>query len=756
MLMLHNLRKTALVLAVTGAIGVAGATQAASNTSLATVSRGTQLLHGDSIGGALSLSHPIHVTLALKLRNPDQLRAFNSRPHQPMSRTQLSADHLPTQAQAQAVANFLKDAGFKNVRISSNRMLVNADGTAATTARAFNTSLAQVRTHDGRVTFANTTDIRIPTSLRDSVQAVLGLQGVHKANYFAQRAQAAAGGISGHDPMEFASIYGAAGLKTADTVDVAVWGWGSMEQTLTDLDTFTDAHALPRVSTNVVCTDYDGYGSGTISTTDPSCKSFDEGSVEWDLDSQDIIGMTGGVKSLTFYAAYGGYNGSVTTALNSIVAPPDDIPLASVINASFGECERFQDSGQGGDGSAQADDALFQIAQAQGQTFSVSTGDHGADECGDGKLDSASYPASSPYVVSVAGTTLNAANGAYSRETEWIGSGGSPSSFESAPAWQASLTYGTYKGMRGPDVAFDANPNTGAIYYNYGQLVQVGGTSLSAPIFAGAWARLLANGAVDAMKPAGQQLYAMPASYFHDVTSGNNHGYIAKRGWDWASGRGSLNLGSIPLPRVYVENYDDGTDLGKWAADFDRDRVIETSGGNPGKFLEQDGVINAVPTWGTASTRYQPGFNDQFKSDSIFTSDWTDMGVTDFSVDLDVLQPADWATDRGVTLQLMQMDDTGFNVTYVATYTHPLGSRVPKGWHTYTFPVDADSATVPPGWVFTHGDGTPGTDAEWSQFLKRVDLTTVGYYRPGFAYPSLGSWNLGIDNITLKTMPPSG
>jgi pseudomonalisin len=754
MLMLYNLRKTALVLAITGATGVAGATQAASNTSLATVSRGTQLLHGDSIGGALSLSHPIHVTIALKLRNPDRLRDFNSRPHQPMSRTQLSADHLPTQAQAQAVANFLKDAGFKNVRISDNRMLVNAGGTAATAARAFNTSLAQVRTHDGRVTFANTTDIKIPASLRDSVQAVLGLQGVHKANYFAQPAQAATGGISGHDPMEFASIYGAAGLKTAGTVDVAVWGWGSVEQTLTDLDTFTDAHALPRVSTNVVCTDYDGYGSGTISTTDPSCKSFDEGSIEWDLDSQDIIGMTGGVKSLTFYAAYGGYNGSVTTALNSIVAPPDSIPLASVINASFGECERFQDSGQGGDGSAQADDALFQIAQAQGQTFSVSTGDHGADECGDGKLNSASYPASSPYVISVAGTTLNAANGAYSRETEWIGSGGSPSSFESAPAWQGKLTYGTYKGMRGPDVAFDANPNTGAIYYNYGQLVQVGGTSLSAPIFAGAWARLLANGAVHAITPAGQQLYAMPASYFHDITAGNNHGYIAKRGWDWASGLGSLNLGSIPLPRVYVETYDDGTDLGKWIASLNQPRVIEASGGNPGKFLEQDNVATQVPTWGTASTRYQPGYNDQFKSDSIFTSDWTDMGVTDFSVDLNLVKPGDWAPDRGITLQLMQMDDTGFNVTYVATYTYPLGQRPPKGWKTYTFPVNANSQTVPPHWVFTHGDGTPGTDAEWSQFLKRVDSTSVGYYRPGFAYPGPINWNLGIDNITLKTMPP--
>ncbi|HET7556470.1 MAG TPA: xanthomonalisin, partial [Rhodanobacteraceae bacterium] len=225
----------------------------------------------------------------------------------------------------------------------------------------------------------------------------------------------------------------------------------------------------------------------------------------------------------------------------------------------YGECERFEDATNtfvysdgntySGDGTAQSDDQLYAIGVAQGQTFSASTGDDGADECvGDGlapALNNASYPASSPYNVAVAGTTLNASSTAWSRETEWVGSGGSPSSFEVSPSWQTALTYGTFKGMRGPDVAFDANPNTGAIYYNGGRLIQVGGTSLASPLFVGAWARLIANGAVDPMTPAGQQLYAMPASFFHDITGGNNGGYITRRGWDWASGRGSLNLSNF-------------------------------------------------------------------------------------------------------------------------------------------------------------------------------------------------------------------
>ena len=546
MLTLKDLRRQALVLAIAGAVGIAGSAQAAQanfGAKLATVSHATQLSRGDVVHGALALSHPIHITLALKLRNEAQLKAYNAKPHQPMSRAQLAANYLPTSAQAQAVANFLKSAGFTNIKISASRMLVNADGTAAVASRAFHTSFAQVRTSDGRTAFANTSAIQVPAALAGTVRAVLGAQTVHQAHTYAVKATTT-GGISGHSPLEFPSIYGASGLAPATGVDVAVFGWGSMQQSVNDLAQFESDKGLSPTTVNVVCTAIGS--SATIG--DATCGgNSDQGSIEWSMDSQTIVGMTGGVNSLTFYAAPSGDNSEITNTLNEIVYPSQYEPLATVVNQSFGECERAEDSNQGGDGSAQADDALYAIGVAQGQTFSASTGDSGSDECGDGGLNSASYPASSPYNVAVAGTTLNASSTTWSRETEWVSSGGSPSSFEIAPDWQAPLTYGTFKGMRGPDVAFDGNPNTGAIYYAgaYGGYIQVGGTSLSSPIFVGAWARLIANGAVNPMTSAGQQLYAMPASFFHDITGGNNGGYITRRGWDWASGRGSLNLSNF-------------------------------------------------------------------------------------------------------------------------------------------------------------------------------------------------------------------
>lgn len=200
---------------------------------------------------------------------------------------------------------------------------------------------------------------------------------------------------------------------------------------------------------------------------------------------------------------------------------------------------------------------------------------------------------------------------------------------------------------------------------------------------------------------------------------------------------------------TFIETYDDGTDVGLWHCSVSAARILEASGGNPGAYIQQGGFSTAVPIWASVSTRFQPGVPDPYKIDSIYTGDWTTLGVTSITVDLNVLQVATWATDRAVTIELLQMDETGFNVNYDATYTLPDLPEPPVGWQTYSFPVDANSPTIPEGWVFTRGDGTPGTDAEWSPFLHRVDLTSIGFYKPGFAYPSLGTWILGIDNVEI-------
>jgi hypothetical protein len=178
--------------------------------------------------------------------------------------------------------------------------------------------------------------------------------------------------------------------------------------------------------------------------------------------------------------------------------------------------------------------------------------------------------------------------------------------------------------------------------------------------------------------------------------------------------------------------------------------VIEASGGNPGGYLHGE-VASAIPTWSTASTRYQPGVADADKRDSEFVGDYQGRGITYLGADLEVIQAGSWTADRAVTLVLRRWDAATDSIAYEATSTLPDLPQVPQGWQHYEFKVDAGAAKIPPGWVFTHGDGTPGSDAEWASFMQQIDMVGIGYWKPGYAYPSLGVWQLGLDNVYVGT-----
>jgi subtilase family serine protease len=115
------------------------------------------------------------------------------------------------------------------------------------------------------------------------------------------------------------------------------------------------------------------------------------------------------------------------------------------------------------------------------------------------------------------------------------------------PAWQSAFPVMGSSNRVVADVAFDADPSSGSIIVVNGSLAQYGGTSLSAPLFAGLWARVLhAHPTVGFAAPV---IYALPAADFHDVTSGTNSGgvsglgYAAAVGYDFSSGRGSMKIG---------------------------------------------------------------------------------------------------------------------------------------------------------------------------------------------------------------------
>src|SRR5262249_40539532 len=94
----------------------------------------------------------------------------------------------------------------------------------------------------------------------------------------------------------------------------------------------------------------------------------------------------------------------------------------------------------------------------EGVTFVASTGDSGAPS---------GYPAYSPNVVAVGGTTLTIDNaGNWLGEAAWSGSGGGISALESQPVWQNGIATQSSTQRTAPDVAYDANPSSGVTVYD--------------------------------------------------------------------------------------------------------------------------------------------------------------------------------------------------------------------------------------------------------------------------------------------------
>lgn len=171
--------------------------------------------------------------------------------------------------------------------------------------------------------------------------------------------------------------------------------------------------------------------------------------------------------------------------------------------------------------------------------FFASSGDNGAG---------ASWPASSPNVIGVGGTSIIMSGTTFKSEAAWSGSGGGVSAYEKEPAFQTGYNINESgrlpagrQGMRAiPDVAYDADPASGFPIYVKGVWHTVGGTSAGAPQWA-AIASLgsnITNAQLYADKSTGQN-----ANYFRDITSGTNGscGYFctARAHYDYVTGLGS-------------------------------------------------------------------------------------------------------------------------------------------------------------------------------------------------------------------------
>jgi subtilase family serine protease len=194
------------------------------------------------------------------------------------------------------------------------------------------------------------------------------------------------------------------------------------------------------------------------------------------------------------------------------------VPGVSAVSMSFGYPQNDVPG-------ASAFDTYFTTPPGhQGITFIASSGDSGTT----GLYGGPSWPAQSPNVLAIGGTTLvvNGPKG-YLAESIWNGSGGGFSRYVPEPTYQYKLQTTGQRSI--PDVALVADPNTGvAVYTTYpsfggGGWGVVGGTSLSAPAWAGIMAivnegrALKALPSLDGPTETLPNLYALPASDFNKI-----------------------------------------------------------------------------------------------------------------------------------------------------------------------------------------------------------------------------------------------
>jgi len=524
----------------------------------------------------------LKIVVGLRLQNVSSLESLldglRGGKSTPLKHAAFVSEYSPTASQVQPVVDYLSSMGFINVKVSQDNLLVSAQGTVAQAEKAFHTSIAEF-TLSGRPAYAPAGPVLVPSSLGNIVLEVLGLSNATEISRKLSAGQnlkvmdqtktfvmnPSAGGadlsIAGLTPGALRTAYDAGITSTGGNTVVAVVSAGSdLKQVISDLRHFELENQLPLIPVQV-------------RQVEPVPSPQDNsGNDEWDLDSQSITGLAYNVKKLIFYNT-GSLNDADLLLANDAFATDN---IAKVGNMSYGGCEDVQDStlkDNLGTVGSNVFDEVFAEAVAQGQTWSASSGDSGA-ACGvlvnlatpdSGVPSSVEYPASSPEVVAVGGTSLFV-NSKYNYVTElaWDGGGGGTSNLEPAPMWQfddSAIPTSATAGLRAvPDISMAAGPEgaAGAGVGTYAQIVVNGadagvlGTSWSSPLNVGVWARL-ESARCNSLGFEAPILYGLDtaqqpgstAAGFHDVLLGSNGEFSAAPGWDYTTGYGSFDIAFV-------------------------------------------------------------------------------------------------------------------------------------------------------------------------------------------------------------------
>jgi kumamolisin len=275
---------------------------------------------------------------------------------------------------------------------------------------------------------------------------------------------------------------------------------------------------------------------------------------EESMDAQWSSGVASGA-TVRIYATGSLSFADIDRGLDSILADLPSHPGMRQLSISLGLGETYQAGPNGSpDAYVRAQHVKFLKLAAAGVNVFVSSGDAGSNPDNTGHSATGptqvEYESSDPYVIGVGGTSLKLSpDGAVASEAGWARGGGGDSIFFSRPTWQTGAGVPAGAKRLVPDVSLVADPGTGALVVLNGAGAQIGGTSLSAPIWAG-FCALINEARQRANKPflsfLNPLLYPlMGTACFRDITAGSNGAYTAGPGYDRVTGIGVPNVAEL-------------------------------------------------------------------------------------------------------------------------------------------------------------------------------------------------------------------
>jgi len=447
-----------------------------------------------------------------------------------LTREEFAARHGADPGDFAAVRAFAAAHGLAVVLEHAGRRTVVLSGTVAQFNAAFGVQLQRMQHADCSYR-GRTGGIELPSSLDGVVEAVLGLDSRPQAAAHFRVRQAASAATS-FTPTQVATLYGfPASTGLGQCVALIELGGGFRPA---DLDTYFKGLGLGSPTVTAVSVDH-------AQNTPTGDANGPDGEVMLDIE---VVGAIVPQAAIAVYFAPNtdaGFLDAITTAIHDTTNRP------SVISISWGGPESTWTSQ-----AMTAMDDAFQAATTMGVTVCIASGDNGSSDGVTDGNDHVDFPASSPFALACGGTSLHATPSVISGEVVWNGganggaSGGGISGFFAKPAWQSSLNAVTTQGTRKPltqrglpDVAGNADPQTGYDIRVDGTASVIGGTSAVAPLWAALLTRLnqLSGKSAGLINPKVYQA----SSAFRDITSGNNGDFAAAAGWDACTGLGSPN-----------------------------------------------------------------------------------------------------------------------------------------------------------------------------------------------------------------------